>query len=203
MTKTFKFLCTITLFFIFGYSCQKAKTQSDRSLLASYTEEEHVDEWFLRTEDKASNLYIKEIGSGEPVLVLHGGFGNDHTNVVKVSNGLTDTFRFVFYDQRGSSLSYCEREAITVDNHVQDIETIRKALGIEKLTLVTHSASTILGFLYLEKFPDNVKRIVFLGAMHPKNGNGNKEIFTDEEWNTFEVSDKEKQQFNSRPEGIT
>src|SRR5260370_20446343 len=31
------------------------------------------EEWYLPTEDKAAQLYVREVGQGEPVVVLHGG----------------------------------------------------------------------------------------------------------------------------------
>lgn len=165
-----KYLLLKILSIVFLVSCEENVFK-----LGTNTEEQKIqiqeEEWYLMTEDGESNLYIKEVGTGTPVIVLHGGFGNDHTNVSPVSNGLESKYKFIFYDQRGSSLSYCKPEAITVENHVKDLETLRKALGLEKITIVSHSAATILSFLYLEKYPERVQNTILLGAMELKSGN--------------------------------
>lgn len=155
-------------------------------------------EYFVQSDDKAANLYIREIGNGKPVIVLHGGFGNDHKYVLDIANGLEDNVRFIFYDQRGSTLSFCEKKNISVANHVKDLETIRRKLNIDSFTLVSHSAGTVLAYLYLQEFPDKVENLVLLGAIEPKNGN--LDFFTQEEQNTWEITKIEKEKFNSRPE---
>jgi hypothetical protein len=48
-----------------------------------------ADKWYLRTPDTVS-LYIREFGQGEPVIVLHGGWGMDHGYMLPALNGLED-----------------------------------------------------------------------------------------------------------------
>ncbi len=155
-------------------------------------------EYFIRSVDKKTNLYIREVGEGPPVIVLHGGFGNDHTNVLKVARGLENKYRFIFYDQRGSSLSYCNAEDITIQNHAADLETIRIKLGLDKFTLVSHSAGTVLALIYLQKYPEHISNLVMLGAMDPMNGDPN--YYTEEERATWDIGKEQKEVFHNRPE---
>src|SRR5712692_8127877 len=118
------------------------------------------EEWYLRTEDKAAELYVREVGQGDPVIVLHGGWGSEHSYLLNAIKGLETQFRFIFYDQRGSLRSPCKLEFISQEKHVQDLETLRKELKLEKVTIVAHSMGTRLAMFYLQKYPDRVKTLV-------------------------------------------
>lgn len=129
-----------------------------------------TDEWYLATDDKAARLYVTEIGRGEPVVVLHGGFGAEHSYLLDAVQGLEGKYHFILYDQRGSLRSPCKTELISFDKHVEDLETLRKALGLERMTLFSHSMGTYLAMGYLEKYPARVKNIVMAGALPLKSG---------------------------------
>ena len=128
------------------------------------------EEWYLPTEDKAAQLYVREIGQGEPVVVLHGGWGAEHSYLLNAVDGLETQFRFIFYDQRGSLRSPCKLEFISQEKHVQDLETLRKELKLEKLTIFAHSMGTRLALLYLQKYPERVKTLVLTGALPAQSG---------------------------------
>jgi pimeloyl-ACP methyl ester carboxylesterase len=124
----------------------------------------------LRTEDKAAELYVREVGQGDPVVVLHGGWGAEHSYLLNAIKGLETQFRFIFYDQRGSLRSPCKLEFISQEKHVQDLETLRKELKLEKLTIFAHSNGTRLAMLYLQKYPERVKTLVLAGALPAQSG---------------------------------
>lgn len=158
----------------------------------------YEDYWYLRTEDKATFLYIREVGKGDPVIVIHGGPGAGHQYLLDISKGLENQFRFIFYDQRGAGLSHATKENISMEKHIQDLEQLRKALGLEKINLISHSFGTMLAMNYLQTFPDNVKNIVLLGALDPKNGN--RDFFTPEELELFAKKGDVVKKFEERPE---
>src|SRR6478672_4832734 len=78
-----------------------------------------ADEWYVRTADTVS-LYIREFGQGEPVIVLHGGWGMDHGYMLPALNGLENVAHVVIYDQRGSLRSPAAATKISVQKHVED-----------------------------------------------------------------------------------
>ncbi len=128
------------------------------------------EEWYQPTADAAAELYVLERGAGPPVLVIHGGFGAEHSYLLDAVNGLEDRYRFVFYDQRGSLRSPANPESITIQTHVEDIETLRKSLGIDRLTILAHSMGTHLALQYLKAYPDHVGVLVLAGAMPMQSG---------------------------------
>jgi pimeloyl-ACP methyl ester carboxylesterase len=126
--------------------------------------------WYLRTEDEAGELFVFEVGQGDAVVVLHGGPGADFSYLLPVANGLEDEFRFVFYDQRGSLRSRVVPDQISMPKHVEDLELLRQALGVERIALLSHSAGTLLALEYLRIHPDRVANLVLVGALPHKNG---------------------------------
>ncbi|GAB5535088.1 MAG: alpha/beta hydrolase [Rubricoccaceae bacterium] len=129
-----------------------------------------AEAWYLRTTDRAGELFVYEIGCGEPVVVLHGGPGADFDYILPVADGLTFDYRFVFYDQRGSLRSRVRPDSISMAKHVQDLNDLRRALGVERIHLLSHSAGTMLAFEYLQAYPEHVGHVVLVGALPHKNG---------------------------------
>jgi proline iminopeptidase len=125
-------------------------------------------EWYLPTPDGCT-LFVQAFGQGrETVVILHGGWGAEHTYLFDALRPLDQHYRLVFYDQRGSLLSPCSPDKISLKAHVQDLELLRDSLHISKLNIVAHSMGTFLAMTYLDQHRDRVKGLVMLGAMLPK-----------------------------------
>ncbi|HXV78097.1 MAG TPA: alpha/beta fold hydrolase [Candidatus Polarisedimenticolaceae bacterium] len=125
------------------------------------------DEWYCRTERRDVELYVRAIGIGEPVLVLHGGWGGEHSYLTDLVRPHVRERRFVLYDQRGSLRSPAPAEAISLDAMLADIERIRGQLGRQTIDIVAHSMGTYLAMKYLESHPDRVGRLVLLAPHRP------------------------------------
>lgn len=121
------------------------------------------EEWMLHPEDGVQ-LFVKEFGTGEPVLVIHGGFGAEHSYLLNAFSPLADQFHFILYDQRGSLRSQCPDSLITVANHIKDIEVIRQQSGLEKLTIVSHSMGGFLAMRYAATYPGRTNKLVLLAS---------------------------------------
>ena len=125
------------------------------------------DEWYLSTPDDC-RLYVTEVGEGPPLVVLHGGWGAEHSYLLDAFEGLEDRHRLVFYDQRGSLRSPCPDSLVSVEAHVADLERLRRQLGFDRMTLVGHSMGTFLGMSYLREHPDRVGGLVLMNAIVPR-----------------------------------
>lgn len=130
---------------------------------------EAFDEWYLRLngarEAMDASLYVYEFGQGPDVIVLHGGFGGEHSYLLDLARPLADRYHFIFYDQRGSLRSRCIRCVFSVRTHLEDLDALRTNLGIEQATLLGHSMGTYLAMAYAEAHPDNVRGLVLVGAV--------------------------------------
>lgn len=131
-----------------------------------------IADWFLSTGDWHNDpqLYVREFGGGtETIIMLNGGWGGEHGGFMAAVEQLKDEYHFVFYDQRGSLRSPSPDSLITFDRHIEDLELLRKALGLEKLNVVGHSMGTILASAYAAKYPERIKQLTLLAPVGLKN----------------------------------
>lgn len=102
---------------------------------------------------------------GKPVMFLHGGPGGGcSSGDFRFFN--PEKFLVILHDQRGSGLSkpYAELKENTTQDLVEDIEKLRKYLGLDKVILFGGSWGTTLALAYAEKYPQNVSGIVLRGV---------------------------------------
>lgn len=139
-----------------------------------------VNQWYMNTKDADGTKlqhYIAEYGieskPANTIIVLHGGWGAEHSYLVPAIKPLADEYRFVLYDQRGSLRSPAVPPAkITYDALVEDLDQLRQRLGLEKVTLMAHSMGNMLAYGYLRAHPE---RVAGLGPILPGHGNGTEE----------------------------
>lgn len=99
-----------------------------------------MKEGFVSVED--GRLFYRAAGQGLPVIVVHGGPGLSQDYLLPQLYQLAENNRVIFYDQRGSCRSLetkVDEEHITIDQFVEDLETLRTSLGFDKFILMGHS----------------------------------------------------------------
>ncbi len=112
-------------------------------------------------------LYVEEEGKGLPVVLIHGGPGATHHYFHPSLSQAKDFAKTIYYDQRGCGLSdYVAGEGYTVDQAVEDLESLRKALKIEKWVFLGHSYGGLLAQCYAIKYPENIAGLVLV-CSHP------------------------------------
>jgi proline iminopeptidase len=114
-----------------------------------------------------AKLYYIVVGTGEPIVVIHGGPGLDHNYLVPQMNVLARTHKLIYYDQRasGKSTGTVDSMSITPDQFVEDLERLRETLGIEKMNLLGHSWGGLLAMEYAIKYPQHMKSMVLMNSM--------------------------------------
>ncbi len=115
-----------------------------------------------------TELYIEEEGRGTPLLLINGGPGGTHHDFHPWFSRASRFSRVIYYDQRGSGLSDYEPgpEGYSVHQAVEDIDELRKALGIERWVVLGHSYGGFLAQYYTINHPDNVAALVLVAASH-------------------------------------
>ena len=91
-----------------------------------------------------------------PLLLIHGGPGG---GIQRRSIPLYKKFCLITFDQRGcgKSTPFGSLKNNTTWDLVDDIEALRKHLGIEKWFVSGGSWGTTLGLLYAETYPERVR----------------------------------------------
>lgn len=113
-------------------------------------------------EINGTSLFYKTMGSGEPIVVLHGGPGFDHRQFLPYIWELAAQHKVILFDQRGTGLSSgpVDATSISIDTFIADIEGIRKAFGIEKMNLLGHSWGGILAMHYGIRHPEKLRSLI-------------------------------------------
>jgi len=107
-------------------------------------------------------LFFKTMGSGEPIVVLHGGPGFDHRQFLPYIWELAEHHKVILFDQRGTGLSSgpVDSTSISIDTFIADVEGIREAFDIEKMNLLGHSWGGILAMYYGIRHPENLNSLI-------------------------------------------
>jgi len=97
-------------------------------------------------------VYWKKIGDGgkTPLLTFHGGPGAAHSYLLPLA-ALADERPVIFYDQLGCGKADApEDESLyTVQRSVDEVDAVRKALGLDRVVLYGHSWGSMLAIEYL------------------------------------------------------
>jgi proline iminopeptidase len=109
------------------------------------------------------SLFVRRIGSGTPVVVLHGGPGADHEYLRPGFDSLAEGRELRYYDQRGGGRSAVPRSVpVGWTEQVADLETLRQHWGLEQVTLVGYSWGGLLALLYGLEHPDRIARLALV-----------------------------------------
>jgi proline iminopeptidase len=113
-------------------------------------------------------LWYKVAGQagGVPVLFLHGGPGyNSYSFEAQAGKALEGKLKMIYLDQRGSGRSERPWTGVySIPAMVEDIEALRKQLGVPRLALMGHSFGGALALEYAAAYPQHVAKLVLVSA---------------------------------------
>lgn len=110
------------------------------------------------------SLFVKVIGSGYPLLLMHGGPSQDHTSLLPLQP-LADQFTLIYYDHRCNGLSEgIDVTSMTWDNLTADAEALRQEFGFEKWAVLGHSFGGQLALEYALRYPQRLTHLVLMNT---------------------------------------
>ena len=123
---------------------------------------------FITTSDGVRLAY-RRMGSGRPLLVLHGGPGLGMGSLIADLAPLARDHELVFFDQRGAGHSEPgDTAAATFERHVQDVDDVVQRLALEKVVVLGHSWGAALAALYAAAHPERVAGVVLMAPLFPR-----------------------------------
>ncbi len=123
----------------------------------------------FRTEDIHTNgttLYVQVGGQGPAVILLHG-YGETGDMWASLAADLAQDYTIVAPDLRGMGLSIRPASAYDKKTQGQDVAGVLDALGIERVSLVTHDIGNMVGYAFAAQYPDRVTRFALMDAPLP------------------------------------
>src|SRR6185369_13672227 len=111
-----------------------------------------------------ASLYARDIGRGQPVIVLHGGPDFDCGYLLPDLDRLADAYRLIYYDQRGrgKSADHVRPDDVTLISDVEDIDRVRKFFQLKTSVLLGHSWGTVLALEYALRYPTRVSHLILM-----------------------------------------
>lgn len=109
------------------------------------------------------DIFVRRIGAGPPVVVLHGGPGAHHDYLLPGFDALADGRELIYYDQRGGGRSPVARDVpVGWTEHVADLDALRQLWGLEQLTIAGYSWGALLALLYALEHRTAVARLALV-----------------------------------------
>jgi proline iminopeptidase len=111
-----------------------------------------------------TSLYSRDIGRGQPIIVLHGGPDFDHGYLLPDLDRLADGFRLIYYDQRGRgrSADHVQPEGVTLTSDIDDVDKVRQYFQLESPALLGHSWGALLAMEYALRYPTRVSYLILM-----------------------------------------
>lgn len=143
---------------------------------------------------KDGNIHYQTFGGGrDTLLIINGGPGMSSEGFAGLATELGKDAFCIIYDQRGTGKSHIaeiNNKTITMDLMVEDIESLRKGLGISEWIVFGQSFGGMLGSYYATKHPENIKGLILSAS-----GGIDLEAFDDLDV-LSKLSNEQRQQFN-------
>ena len=98
-------------------------------------------------------------GSGEPVVLLHGGLLADENTPLMNQRALTDLYRVINYHRRGFAGSEHPKGKATIEDQAADCQTLMQHLGVARAHVVGHSLGGAIAIQLAYAYPQSVQTL--------------------------------------------
>jgi proline-specific peptidase len=114
-----------------------------------------------------TRLNVVERGEGYPILILHGGPGEDHHEFGDYLDPLVERgYRLLFVDQRAQGGSdRCSPETWTLPKMSEDVVSLGRALGLGRYAVLGHSYGAFVALQNAVDFPGMAAQTIVSGGV--------------------------------------
>lgn len=109
------------------------------------------------------NLYTKESGSGQPMVLLHGN-GEDSSYFVNQMSFFESKYHVIAVDTRGHGRSPRGQGAFTLERFAEDLKEFLDRRGLRRIILLGFSDGGNIALIFALKYPGYVDRLILNGA---------------------------------------
>ena len=154
-----KYLLVVLVFFV--SFCAKSQTQKDSFY---YAKLKQPGVQMVSVHNGKYKVFTQKIGKGKiKLLLLHGGPANGHEYFENFPAHLNKKDVTIYYfEQLGSYYSDnpMDSTAFTPAAFVEQVEDVRKGLGLDNFYLLGHSWGGMLAELYAQKYQQHIKGLI-------------------------------------------
>lgn len=130
-------------------------------------------------------LWYRIAGQGSPLLLIPGGPGSSHRYFYPSMERLAQSFQVIYFDAfgRGQSDRAQQSGDYSLHQDIEDVEGLRKALGLGRIAVYGHSYGGLVAQGYALRYPQSLSKLILAATCHSAemwqqgaNENWNREI---------------------------
>lgn len=103
-------------------------------------------------------LHFREMGEGQPFVILHGLFGYSD-NWQTLAKKIADYYRVILVDQRNHGHSSWS-DQFSYELMAEDLKELRDQLALEKMILMGHSMGGKTAMVFAQKYPELIEKLI-------------------------------------------
>ena len=112
------------------------------------------------------DVHVEAVGAGPPLVVVGGPQLGHH--YMRPLDALAEDFRLVYYDARGSGRTDTgDPSQLSFAGAVDDLEALRQALDLERVSLLGHSLGGHVAYLYASRYPEHMESLILVDVGPP------------------------------------
>jgi len=114
-----------------------------------------------------ASLYYEIKGEGSPILLLSGGPGLSSKQLSSLRDSLSQKYKCILFDQRGTGQSHTsplDSTTINLKQSVEDISSLLRKLKLDRVTIVGHSWGAMLAVNFAIAHPTQINKLVLIGS---------------------------------------
>jgi pimeloyl-ACP methyl ester carboxylesterase len=115
-------------------------------------------------------MYYEVYGSGEPVVLLHGGFMTITNNWAGWIDELSRTRRVIAVEMQGHGRTADIPRELNSENHADDVAALLEYLHIPRADLVGYSMGGGVAMQVAVRHPDRVRKVVVISSTFRRDG---------------------------------
>lgn len=116
------------------------------------------------------DMYYQEHGSGDPLVLLHGGLTTIDASFGELLPALATTRRVIAVEQQGHGHTPDIDRPLTFDQMADDTAALLRQLGVERADLFGYSDGGIVALGLAIRHPDLVRKLVVAGTNFNNDG---------------------------------
>ncbi|MDP4261919.1 MAG: alpha/beta fold hydrolase [Bacteroidota bacterium] len=115
-----------------------------------------------------AKLWVVTVGKGAPLILVAGGPGGTHLGLRRFDSLAASGFQLIYFDAfgRGKSDTAVDVKEYTLERDIEDVEGLRKAMHLDKISLLGHSYGGVVAQGYAVRYGQHLSHLILANTFH-------------------------------------
>jgi pimeloyl-ACP methyl ester carboxylesterase len=170
MIKKIISILFITLYCTFSYGQQNIRRAFQPENVVNRIPYGANSEVGKYVQSKDAKIYYEVYGSGQPIVLLHGGLFGSMMEYSDLINKLKPNYQVIAISTRGHGKSEIGQEPLSLDQRANDALAVINAVTKDSVIVVGFSDGGYSAYNFGAMYPERVKKMIIIGAGEVKLG---------------------------------